>query len=82
MGRFREKTENKAVHIHNIITHAHVTGLTLEGEAGGTQRATGVTFRRRGSEQAIHAGREVILSAGAIQSPQILELSGIGEKAE
>ena len=64
-----------------VITHAHVTGLTLEGEAGGTQRATGVTFRRRGSEQAIHAGREVILSAGAIQSPQILELSGIGDPA-
>ena len=62
-----------------VITHAHVTGLTLEGEAGGTQRATGVTFRRRGSEQAIHAGREVILSAGTIQSPQILELSGIGD---
>ena len=61
-----------------VITHAHVTGLTLEGEAGGTQCATGVTFRRRGSEQAIHTGREVILSAGAIQSPQILELSGIG----
>ncbi|MEC8672797.1 MAG: GMC family oxidoreductase N-terminal domain-containing protein [Pseudomonadota bacterium] len=61
-----------------VITHAHVTGLVLEGAAGGAQRATGVTFQRHGHTQQATAGREVILSAGAIQSPQVLELSGIG----
>ena len=61
-----------------VITHAHVTGLELQGEAGGKQRATGVVFQQHGSIQTASANREVILSAGAIQSPQILELSGIG----
>ena len=61
-----------------VITHAHVTGIVLEGTAGGAQRASGVSFQRHGSPDQVTAGREVILSAGAIQSPQILELSGIG----
>ena len=61
-----------------VITHAHVTGIVLEGTAGGAQRASGVSFQRHGSTDQVTAGREVILSAGAIQSPQILELSGIG----
>ena len=61
-----------------VITHAHVTGLELQGEAGGKQRATGVVFQQHGRIRTASANREVILSAGAIQSPQILELSGIG----
>ena len=63
-----------------VVTHAHVTGIDLEGGNGGVGRirARGVTFRRHGRNEAVTAGREVILSAGAIQSPQILELSGIG----
>ena len=56
-----------------VITHAHVTAITLSGN-----RATGVTYHQRGKSHQLLAGREVILSAGAIQSPQILELSGIG----
>jgi len=59
-----------------VITHAHVTGIKLEGES--RIRARGVAFRRHGRDEMVTAGREVILSAGAIQSPQILELSGIG----
>lgn len=59
-----------------VITHAHVTGIDLEG--GSRLRATGVIFRRHGRNEAVTANREVILSAGAIQSPQVLELSGIG----
>ncbi|HEX6457234.1 MAG TPA: GMC family oxidoreductase N-terminal domain-containing protein [Solirubrobacterales bacterium] len=57
-----------------VVTGALVTGLEIED---GT--ATGVRYsRRRGGEQAARAEREVILSAGAIGSPQLLMLSGIG----
>ncbi|MGC6484376.1 MAG: GMC family oxidoreductase, partial [Candidatus Puniceispirillales bacterium] len=56
-----------------IVTRAHATELTFEG-----RRVTGVKCRINGREINFSAEREVILSAGAIQSPQILELSGIG----
>lgn len=45
-------------------------------------RASGVQIKRQGSTQQINARREVILSAGAIGSPQILMLSGIGDPKE
>jgi choline dehydrogenase len=45
-------------------------------------RATGVAIRRDGAEQVISARREVILSAGAIGSPQLLMLSGLGPAAQ
>jgi choline dehydrogenase-like flavoprotein len=44
--------------------------------------ATGVVYKHRGKIQQLSANKEVILSAGAINSPQILMLSGIGPKAE
>ena len=47
--------------------------ITKEG------RATGVRFRQDGFEREAHARCEVILSAGSIASPQILERSGIGD---
>ena len=56
-----------------VITRAQVQRLELDGK-----RATGVVYRRRGREHVARAGREVILSAGAFNSPQILMLSGIG----
>jgi choline dehydrogenase len=56
-----------------IETDAHVTGLMLDG-----RRVTGVRYRVRGDERIARASGEVILAAGAVQSPQILELSGIG----
>lgn len=56
-----------------VETGAHVLRLELQG-----QRCTGVTFRQGGRDVTVKAGREVILTAGAVQSPQTLELSGIG----
>ena len=56
-----------------IITRAHVLKINIEG--GG---ATGVTCKTKKGIEIFNAQRGVILSAGAIQSPQILELSGIG----
>ncbi len=43
------------------------------------KRAVGVEFARGGATQRVTAGREVILSAGAIGSPHILQLSGVGD---
>ncbi len=42
------------------------------------KRATGLVYRKDGTEVSVRARREVLLCAGAIQSPQLLELSGIG----
>lgn len=59
--------------------------LTLEMEAMTTRllfegkRCVGVEVRQRGQTRQFRAGREVVLAAGAIQSPQLLELSGVGQ---
>jgi choline dehydrogenase-like flavoprotein len=65
-----------------IVTGALVTRLILEDE-GETLAATGVEYRdAEGALHTIHARREVILSAGAVGSPHILMLSGIGPRRE
>jgi choline dehydrogenase len=56
-----------------VETGAHVTRLLFEGRS-----CTGVEFRTGGDSRAAKAAREVILAAGAIGSPQILQLSGVG----
>lgn len=56
-----------------VVTHAEVTGLTFDG-----RRATGVLFRHKGALHHARAGAETVLAAGAIGTPKILELSGIG----
>ncbi|XP_025103510.1 uncharacterized protein LOC112569801 [Pomacea canaliculata] len=59
----------------HIGVNAHVTKVIFEGK-----RAVGVEFIRKGRKQRVRAQREVILSAGAVGSPQILQLSGVGPK--
>lgn len=65
-----------------IVTGAHVTRVLLEGQ-GERCRAVGVEYRdAEGQLQSVFAGKEVVLSAGAIGSPHLLLLSGIGPRAE
>jgi choline dehydrogenase-like flavoprotein len=61
-----------------VVTGAQVLGLELDGD-----KVTGVRYRaRRGGEHVARPQREVLLSAGAIGSPQLLLLSGIGPADE
>ena len=60
----------------HVETHAHVTRLVIEGG-----RCRGVSFEQRGRQLTHHASQEVILCAGAIGSPQLLMLSGVGDEA-
>ena len=65
-----------------IITGALVTRIVLDGE-GDALRATGIEYRdAAGALHVMSATREVILSAGAIGSPHLLMLSGIGPRRE
>ncbi|WP_347832947.1 GMC family oxidoreductase N-terminal domain-containing protein [uncultured Planktomarina sp.] len=64
-----------------VWTEAQVETLTFLTEANGTLRCSGVVVQHQGQSKVVLAGREVILSAGAVNSPQILQLSGIGPAA-
>jgi choline dehydrogenase len=59
-----------------IETHAHVNRLLFEGN-----RVTGVTYEQHDEQHTAIATRDVILSGGAINTPQLLMLSGIGPAA-
>ncbi|MDX1819402.1 MAG: choline dehydrogenase [Paracoccaceae bacterium] len=56
-----------------VLTGAHATRILFQGK-----RATGVSYRQGRATQKVEARREVILCAGAFNSPQLLQLSGIG----
>ncbi len=60
-----------------IISRAHARRILIENG-----RAIGVEFTRKGNISQVYADREVILSAGVVNSPQILMLSGIGAADE
>ena len=57
-----------------VETHAHATRILFDGRV-----AAGVEFSQNGSVKRAEAAGEVILAGGAINSPQLLELSGIGQ---
>jgi len=61
-----------------VWTEAQVSRLVLDPSSPESSRCCGVEIQRRNERLRIRAHREVILSAGSIGSPQILELSGIG----
>lgn len=63
----------------HIAMYSHVTRLMIDPK---TKRAFGVEFIRDRKLNYIRATKEVIVSAGSVNSPQILMLSGIGPKAE
>lgn len=59
-----------------VLTEGQATRILLNGTT-----ATGVEFAHGGNMYTVNASKEVVLSAGVIQTPQLLELSGIGDPA-
>lgn len=68
------KTARQRPNLH-VETDAAASRVVFEGTA-----AVGVVYRQGGTEHVVRASREVILSAGAVQSPQLLQLSGVGPR--
>jgi choline dehydrogenase len=64
-----------------VWTETRVKRLTLARDASGALRCTGAELVRAGQAVSVSAAREVVLSAGSVNSPQILQLSGIGPAA-
>ena len=56
-----------------VVTHAQATAIRFEGRC-----ATGVDYVAGGRRRTAQAAREVIVAAGAVNSPQLLQLSGVG----
>ncbi len=61
-----------------VITDAHVQKILIDD----AKTANGVCYKRKGKCHDIFANKEVLLSAGAFNSPQLLMLSGVGAKTE
>ena len=78
-----QRCSSAAAYLHSIperdnltiITDAHATKVIFENK-----KAIGVEFIKKDSYQSVYCRKEVILSAGAFQSPQLLMLSGVGPK--
>ena len=80
-----------------VETDAHATGILFEGARAGVDgargtvdgargtvdgaRAVGIRYEQRGATHEVRAAKEVILAAGTLRSPQLLQLSGIGPAA-
>jgi len=63
-----------------IEHHAQATRVLFDGEAG-QRRATGVEIVQQGTKRTFYANREVIVAAGAVDTPKLLQLSGVGPRA-
>ena len=72
-GALLSRAGQAARNLH-IVTEAPTRRVLLEGK-----RCVGIVYERWGREIEARAGREVILCAGAVATPQLLELSGIGK---
>ncbi len=81
-GRWRDSAATAFLHPVRdrqnltVALRAGVTGLVFEGS-----RAVGVTYLQNGEQRSARAEREVILCAGSVQTPQLLQLAGIGPAA-
>jgi choline dehydrogenase-like flavoprotein len=81
-GRFRGSTartflaEARRRPNLRVVTKAVATRLLLDGK-----RCAGVAFRHKGSDHQVSAAREVIVSGGTVNSPHLLQVSGIGPAA-
>ena len=81
-GRWRESAATAFLHPAlsrpnlEMQTRAHVTELVFEGS-----RAVGVRYRQGGQIHTVHADVEVILCGGSVQTPQLLQICGIGPAA-
>jgi len=81
-GRFRGSTartflaEARRRSNLRLVTKAVATRLVFDG-----RRCTGVAFRHKGSDHQVSAGREVVVSGGTVNSPHLLQISGIGPAA-
>ncbi|MCO5582977.1 hypothetical protein L7F22_036882 [Adiantum nelumboides] len=64
----------------HIVTEATVSKIVLE-KSGAEQKATAVEFYVNGQKYTVKTSNQVIVSAGSVHTPQILELSGIGAKS-
>lgn len=67
----------------NVLTGQYVSRIAFEGNDNDTVRAVGVEFQATADAEPSYVGadREVIVSAGVIGSPQLLEVSGVGQTA-
>jgi choline dehydrogenase len=80
-----QRSSSSFEYLHPVLNRRN---LTVEREVLVTQvlfdanrRATGVTVKLNGSARQFTAKREVILSAGAVDTPKLLQLSGVGDKS-
>ncbi|KAK2600091.1 hypothetical protein QQS21_005177 [Conoideocrella luteorostrata] len=63
----------------HVLTNTHVERILLnKSGAGNSLKAVGIQYRNKDTKITVNARKEVILAAGAFQSPKLLELSGIG----
>lgn len=63
----------------SVVTNAHVEKITFD-RSGDEPVATGVVYQRKGKTITVAANKEVVLTAGALRSPQLLQVSGVGNR--